>query len=139
MGTRTSGSLTVVTEAPVSNKEQPLGVAGTSSLQAVEHQCVSKCGAISHLVVIPASISRHQPARRGLEHYGKDQIWQWCRNSGFTRHAHRIGNAKNKGIVQGDVKAYGVFGIRFASTTVCRTCSTSTASHVNLRDLGVQS
>ena len=78
MGAKTSGSLTVVTEAPVSNKEQPLGVAGTSSLQAVEHQSVSKRGAISHLVVIPGPISRHQPARRGLEHHWGGEIRQWC-------------------------------------------------------------
>ena len=46
-------SLTVMTEAPISKEDQSLGIAGASSLQAVEHQRVAKSGPVSDLVVVP--------------------------------------------------------------------------------------
>ena len=48
-------SLTVMTEAPISKEDQSLGIAGASSLQAVEHQRVPKCHPIAHLVVVPGN------------------------------------------------------------------------------------
>ena len=52
-GCRASGGLTVVTEAPVSKEDQSLGIAGASSLQAVEHERVAKSGPVTNLVVVP--------------------------------------------------------------------------------------
>lgn len=47
-------SLTVVTEAPVSEEDQPLGVAGASRLQTVEHECAAESGPISNLIIVSA-------------------------------------------------------------------------------------
>lgn len=46
--------LTVVTEAPVSEEDQPLGVAGASRLQAMEHQSATKSSPVSNTVVVSA-------------------------------------------------------------------------------------